>query len=152
MLPSLYSSLSVIDVFNFQRLIETTITGKAETMFKHIVHVFMEARRAATSRVERRLADTLDTTAKEVNISHISATRDIILTVDVQVETALSQAWAVAGYNMEEVAARDHARDVVTDIRIRLMEMENALKSAMERAEKDVPSCYPPPTIPDDDE
>ena len=64
-----------------------------------------------------------------------------------QVETTVSQAWAVAGYTVEEIAARAHAADVAINVRQRLVELEVALRSAMKDAERDIPTCYPPPAV-----
>ncbi|KZV75828.1 hypothetical protein PENSPDRAFT_37253 [Peniophora sp. CONT] len=116
-----------------KELFKRTLKEQAATMYQKIVHEFIKARRDVVDKVEEKLSDTLNQTAKEV-------------------EYMLSQAWSVAGYNAEEVATRTSASEVANNVRGRLAEMELALRDAMEHAEKDVPSCYPPQTIPDFDD
>ena len=46
---------------------EEAINEKAETMFEEIVKRYIEARREAVNRVEGKLLEALDQTAKEVS-------------------------------------------------------------------------------------
>ena len=127
-------------------MVETTIQEKADAMYRDVIHQFIEARRTTIDRVEAKLASSLDYTAKEVGVATV-CTCGTISTRTLQVETTISQAWAVAGYTVEEIAARAHAADVAMTVRHRLVEMEVALRSAMKDAERDIPTCYPPVTV-----
>ncbi|VDB92238.1 unnamed protein product [Peniophora sp. CBMAI 1063] len=107
--------------------VEEAVNEAAESVFKKVVQDFINERRATIDKVETKLLEALEHMAKEA-------------------ELAISPVWASAGYDAEQIEARARAAEVVTSIRNRLLEMEEALKSAMERSAM-APSCYPPPTI-----
>ncbi|VDB92237.1 unnamed protein product [Peniophora sp. CBMAI 1063] len=126
-----YSTFSGRNVTARQKtFIEEAINEKADTMFAEIVNNFLRARRDTIDRVERKLRLALERTAK-------------------QAELAISPVWAVVGHDAAQIAARARASESVSAIRERLLEMERTLEDALERVERNIPSCYPAPTIPD---
>ncbi|VDB92241.1 unnamed protein product [Peniophora sp. CBMAI 1063] len=110
--------------------LEEAINERAQTMFPPIVKKFVDARRATVDSVHARLLEALNQTATEA-------------------ELAISPVWASVGRDEEQAATQDRAFKAVAHIRDRLVAMETALKDGIKHAEENVPSCYPPPALPD---